>query len=88
MAKIAFGRQHYDAADSVYDAVTQTLLELPRRHRSCNAEIVMRGSSADYEEWIVLEVSRTTEANAEACLEWVSRQVTRRGFAIVPMDRL
>lgn len=88
MARIAFGRQQYDAKHSVFDAVAQALLELPGRHRACFAEIVMRGSSSEYEEWIVLEVSRTPDTGVQACIDWVAQQVTRKGFVIVPMDRL
>jgi hypothetical protein len=88
MAKIAFGRQHYDPSNTVFNSVTQALIELPRRHRSCVAQIVMRGCSAAWEEWIVLEVSRASAEDAQACIDWVSKQVTRQGFAIVPLDRL
>lgn len=44
----------------------------------------MRGSSADYEDWVILRVSAERRELEAACAEWITRQVTRQGYAIVP----
>jgi hypothetical protein len=88
MARIAFGQRQFDDSRSVFTAVSLVLAELPKRLRLCASEIIMRGSSAEFEEWIVLEVRSNDGRSAQSCLDWVAKQVTRQGFAIVPMDQL
>jgi hypothetical protein len=88
MAKIAFGRRTFDPADPAIEAVQFVLRELPKRYRSCSAEVVMRGSSVEYEDWVALEVLEERDKLASSCIEWIAKRITRRGLVIVPMGGL
>jgi hypothetical protein len=80
---IAFGRQVANPRRSVFDDVTLLLASLPRRYKHCDVAIAMRGASADYEDWIVLRVIGASREHEAACAEWITKQVTRQGYAIV-----
>jgi hypothetical protein len=84
MEVIAFGRRVVDLAHQTYDELSHLLSALPRRFKPCEIEIVMRGSSADFDDWVALRVSTNMPDVERACVEWNSQQMTRRGFALLP----
>jgi hypothetical protein len=84
MAKVAFGRRILDPKNPTYQAVQSVLREVPKRYRSCSVQIIMRGTSAEYEDWVAVEVLQDHDPAASACVDWITQQVTRRGFVIVP----
>jgi hypothetical protein len=86
MALVAFGRTIFDPERSAYLDVMLVLRDLPRRFRGCAAEIAMRGSSSDYEDWVAVKVAGDRDDLESACAEWIVKQATRRGLVIVPLD--
>jgi hypothetical protein len=44
----------------------------------------MRGSSADFDDWIALSVSTDKPDVERACVDWIGQQMTRRGLALLP----
>jgi hypothetical protein len=84
MPILAFGRKILDPQHSTYGEAVLVLREMPRRFKRCRVDIVMRGASADYEDWIAILVSAEDVILEGACVDWLTKQVTRRGFALVP----
>lgn len=83
MEIIAFGRTVSKQDHSALDEVALTLSSLPRRFKRCEVEIVMHGASSDYEAWVAVRVISDSGELEAACVEWITKQVTRQGYAIV-----
>lgn len=83
MAVILFGARHADPKHPILETVELALEPFSKNFRECTAEIVMRGSCSQYDEWIAVEISASSESNATACVEWLTKQVTRHGFALI-----
>lgn len=84
MEVIAFALHVLNPAHPTWDGVAGVLAALPRRYKRCDVHIAMRGASSDYEDWVAVEVSSADRELELACAEWITKQVTRRGYAIVP----
>ena len=84
MELIAVGLITSNPARSTWDGVAVVLAALPRRYKQCEVQIVMRGASSDYEDWVAVEVTSADRELELACADWITKQVTRRGYALVP----
>jgi hypothetical protein len=80
---LAFGTKVLDPDHPTLAAVEGAMRALPARYRGCDAEIAMRGCDADYEDWVAVRIRASESDKEAACAEWLGKQVTRRGFAIV-----
>jgi hypothetical protein len=86
MPLLAFGRKIYDPHRTTYGAVMDALRELPRRYKGCTAIVVMRGASADYEDWVVVRLTGERDDVHASCEVWLTKQLTRQGHVIVPFS--
>ncbi len=85
MTLLAFGRQQLEPNSHAY-AAARSIIEGPstalsrvRREKS-----VVFGCDAVYEDFVVLQVTGEGPAVCTAFSNWITLQMTRRGFSLVP----
>jgi len=84
MIVLAFGRKVLVPDAQAHFTALLILENPPKRFRTCNAHIAMRGCNDDYEDWVTITLSAEYEGACAAFAQWVTVQMTRRGFALVP----
>jgi hypothetical protein len=84
MPIVTFGKRVLDPQQSTFTETVLVLRDMPRRYKTCDVDIVMRGASADFEDWIAVRIASVDKALEESCVDWLMKQMSRRGCALVP----
>jgi hypothetical protein len=85
MTLLAFGRKVRVPEAMAHLAASTVVAIPPPRFRECTAKVVMHGSDDTYEDWVAIELKAATDEVCAAFARWITGQMTRRGFALVPL---
>jgi hypothetical protein len=80
---ISFGSREGSGAVNVSTAVEFVASDFARRFKGGSAGLVARGSSADFNSWVTVNLQVPRSTNADACVEWFVAQLARLGITLI-----